>query len=116
VTALSPCAVPSHKQSKKQIEAKKQQKEWLQHTLTPSFSPVFLTPKTIKNIESFANHLTKEFNYSLFPNTFKHNIKAFLKDSNAKALTDQLTENDLTAIKNKNNSKTAKKKNDKRII
>jgi len=41
-------------------------------------------PKIIENIKSLANHLIKKFNNSLFFNTFKHNIKAFLKNNNAK--------------------------------
>jgi len=77
---------------------------------------VFSTLKIIGNIKSLANHLNKELDYNLLFNTLKHNIKAFLKDSNAKTLTNQLTENNLAVIKNKNNNKTAKKKNNKRII
>jgi len=77
---------------------------------------VFSTPKIIKDIKSLANHLTKKLDYSLLPNTLKHNIKAFLKGSNAKALAGQLAENDLAAIKNRNNNKAAKKKNSKRVI
>jgi len=105
-----------NEQSKKQMEAKKQQREWLQHTPTPPSSPVFSTPKTIGDIESLANHLNKELDYSLLPNTLEYNIRAFLKGSSAKALAGQLAENDLAVVKNRNNSKAVREKNGRRVI